>query len=362
MRVCYYITGGGMFFCTSIAFLLCILLIPLVIVLCKKYNWYDEVDSRKVHQGQIPRLGGVGIFLSFFVAMFVYVFFFSDSDLHYAVPAFVGGFIVFFFGILDDFMNLRAKFKFLVQIVSALIVALGPLYFKDFLGFQIPVLLGRSITFFWILFLVNAYNLIDGLDLLCGGLSFLTLLTSGILMNVGQQPVGNIYLILCASIFGFLVFNRPPARIFLGDGGSQTLGFAIAMTPLFPLQGPMEHTKILVALLLVSIPFTDVIAAVWRRTRAHRSFFAADRAHIHHKFVNIGFSKTMTAVCLVLIQLCICLSALATLAMSRTKDVIVLLCVCIGLVWSFFIMMHYINRTVNTHHTGHLADAPQEEH
>lgn len=351
-----------MLICTLGAFFLCVLLIPLIIFLCKKYNWYDEVDPRKVHKGQVPRLGGVGIFVSFFTAMFVYVFVFSGKNFAYAIPACLGGFIIFLFGIIDDFLNLRAKIKFVIQILSALIVAMSPLYLSNFLGFEIPHIIGRILTFCWILFLVNAYNLIDGLDLLCGGLSFLTLFTCGIFMLVGGQPVGNIYLILCASIFAFLIFNKPPAKIFLGDGGSQTLGFAIAIAPLFPLAEQMEYSKVLIALLLASIPVTDVIAAVLRRKRAHRSFFSADRAHIHHKLVNIGFSKTTTAVSLILIQLCICLSALSTLAMTKTRDVIVLLFVCLCLVWSFFIMMHYVNRAVNMKHIGHLSDAPQEEH
>lgn len=351
-----------MFVCSTIAFLICLVLTPLIIALCKKFNWYDEVDPRKVHKGQIPRLGGVGIFLSFFIALFLYLFYFSHFEFAHAKPVFFAGLIIFLFGIIDDFMNLRAKFKFLIQIISALIVSCSPLYINTVFGLELPNFIARTGTFFWILFLVNAYNLIDGLDLLCGGLSFLTLLTAGIFMIVGGQVVGFIYIIICASILGFLVYNKPPAKIFLGDGGSQTLGFVIAMIPVFPLQGGMEHTKLLIAFLMVSIPVTDVIAAVWRRTREHRSFFSADRAHIHHKLVNVGLSKTSTAVCLLIIQLFICMASLATLLMTKTQDAVILLCVCIALVWGFFIMMHYINRMVNLKHTGHLADAPQAEH
>ena len=354
--------GGGMFITALVVFFSCLILTPVIIGLCKKYNWYDEVDPRKVHKGQIPRLGGVGIFISFLIGILLYVFVFSTSDMHYTLPAFFGGLIIFFFGILDDFVNMRAKLKFLVQIIAALIVATSPLSMKFIFFLGLPAFVGKIITFVWILFLVNAYNLIDGLDLLCGGLSFLTLLTGGIFMLVGGQPAGNFYIILCAAILGFLIYNKPPAKIFLGDGGSQILGFAIAMIPLFPLQGGLEYTKDLIAFLMVSIPVTDVIAAVWRRTREHRSFFSADRAHIHHKLVNVGLSKTATAVCLLVIQLFICLASLSTLFMTKTKDAVILLCVCIFLVWGFFIIIHYINRMVNIKHKGHLADAPQAEH
>lgn len=348
--------------CSVISFLFSALLTPLVILLCKRFNWYDEIDPRKVHQGQIPRLGGFAIFTSFFITLVVYLVFFSVSNIFYALPILLGSLVIFLFGILDDFFNLPAKLKFLVQIAAALVVVSSPLYFKDFLGFSFPAFIGRPITFCWILFLVNAYNLIDGLDLLCGGLSFITLLTCGIFMLNGGQSIGNIYIILCAAIFGFLIYNKPPAKIFLGDGGSQTLGFVIAMFPLFPLQGGMEHTKLFVAILLASIPVTDVIAAVIRRTREHRAIFSADRAHIHHKLVNIGFSKTQTSIILLVIQFFICCSALSILLMTKTRDAIILLCVCLCLVQAFFIALHYINRIVNIHHTGHLADAPQAEH
>ena len=354
--------GGVMFICSAISFCICTVLTPLIIMLCKKFNWYDEVDPRKVHKGQIPRLGGVGIFLSYLFSQFVYIHFFPNKVFTLALPVFFAGLIIFLFGIIDDFMNLRAKFKFLIQIISAIIVSSSHLYISSLFGFTLPPVIGRIGTFCWILFLVNAYNLIDGLDLLCGGLSFLTLLTAGIFMIVGGQTIGALYIILCAAILGFLIFNKPPAKIFLGDGGSQTLGFAIAMIPVFPVQGGMEHTKLLIALLMVSIPVTDVIAAVWRRTREHRSFFSADRAHIHHKLVNVGLSKTSTAICLLLIQFFICLASLSTLLMTKTRDAIILLCVCIVMVWSFFVLMHYVNRMVNLNHTGHLADAPQAEH
>lgn len=351
-----------MFICSVIAFALCVVQTPVIIALCKKHKWYDEVDPRKVHDGHIPRLGGIGIFTSFVISAFIYSRFFAAANFSYFHPALFGGLIIFIFGVIDDFLNLRARLKFLIQIIAAFVVVCSPLYFKSFFGISFNPFFGRALTFVWILFLVNAYNLIDGLDLLCGGLSFLTLAVAGVTMLVLKQAAGNLFLILCASIFGFLLFNKPKAKIFLGDGGSQTLGFSIAMIPIVPLPGGFEHIKLLYALLLVSIPVTDVIAAVIRRGREHRSFFSADRGHIHHKLVNIGLSKTAAVVLLLCSQFLIGISAFASTLMSRTKDSIILLCVSIFLVWCFFIMLHYINRAVNLKQAGHLSEAPQEEH
>ena len=291
-----------MLIATGCAFLLNVLITPIVIALCKKYNWYDEVDPRKVHKGSVPRLGGFGVFLSFIVAASVYIFVFSPEDYFSVLPIFVGGFVIFAAGVLDDFFNLRAKLKFVIQIAAGLTVSLSPLYFHSILGFAIPSVLGRIITFLWIIGLVNAYNLIDGLDWLCGGLSFLTLMTMGFILTSYGRDAGNLYFVLCGSLAGFLVFNRPPAKIFLGDGGSQTLGYFIAVSPLFSTFGVFDDMKFIVLVLLTSIPVTDVIAAVWRRKRDHRAIFSADRAHIHHKLINIGFSKTTTVGFLLILQ------------------------------------------------------------
>ena len=346
----------------GLACVVSVLLTPCVIALCKKRGWYDEVDPRKMHSNAVPRLGGFCVFVAFALAAFVYIRFFSPEDYFFSLPLFVGGLIIFLAGVIDDFLNLRARLKFVIQIVAGIIVAVSPLYFKQFFGFVFPPLVGRFFTFFWIIGLVNAYNLIDGLDWLCGGLSFLTLLTMGIFLTFYQRDAGVLYFILCGALAGFLFWNKPPAKIFLGDGGSQTLGYFIAVSPLFNRFGRFEDTKILVMCLLVSIPVTDVFAAVWRRKRDHRSFFSADRAHIHHKLVNIGFSKVATVGALLALQLLICLSAIGTLYMTGKKAAIVLLSISIAFVEVFFIAIHYINRAVNLKFKGHLDAAPQEEH
>ncbi len=351
-----------MLIATGCAFLLSVLITPIVIALCKKYNWYDEVDPRKVHKGAVPRLGGFGVFVASIIAVIIYLQFFSAEDYYFAMPIFIGGLIIFVAGVLDDFLNLRAKLKFVIQIIAALIVSLSPLYFHSILGFTIPPVAGRIFTFLWIIGLVNAYNLIDGLDWLCGGLSFLTMLTMGFILISYGKDAGNLYFILAAAIAGFLVFNKPPAKIFLGDGGSQTLGFYIAVSPLFNTFGAFEDTKIIVLILLTSIPVTDVIAAIWRRKRDHRKIFSADRAHIHHKLVNIGFSKKTTVGFLLVLQFLICLSSLGVIFMRNKKSAVVLLFVALSFVYLFFITIHYINRTVNIKMQGHLDAAPQEEH
>lgn len=351
----------------GIAFFISVAFTPVVIFLCKKNNWYDEPGARKMHDSAVPRLGGFCVFFAFFIAAAVYVRFFSGGGYAFAVPLFVGGLVIFLTGIIDDFFDLRAKLKFVMQIAVALIVALSPLYFRSFLSFAVPSVLGRIGTFFWIILLMNAYNLIDGLDWLCGGLSFLTLLTVGLLLAYYGSDAGNIYFVLCAALAGFLVYNKPKAKIFLGDGGSQTLGYFIAVAPLFAPSGTFadarfEEVKVILMLLLMSIPVTDVIAAVIRRTRDHRAIFSADRAHVHHKLINIGLSGETTVAFLLCLQLLICLSAIGAVFMRTRKASLSLTLVVLGFVWLFFITIHYVNRAVNIKFRGHLAAEPQEEH
>lgn len=342
------------------AFILNLIFTPIIIALCKKYDWYDSVNPRKMHDGDVSRLGGVGILLSCTIAFTVYIIFYSGRQYTDIIPVFAAMIIVFFEGLSDDLYELHARTKFFVQVAAALTVALGPIYFKTLFVFSVPEIVGRAMTFIWIIALVNAYNLIDGLDMLCGGLTFLTHLTLGLLMYFCDVQSCTLCFIFCASIAAFLLFNKTPAKIFLGDGGSQFLGFSIALIPLLYDFGDFEDVKAATMGVLVSIPATDVLAAIWRRKREHRSFFTSDRAHIHHKFINIGFSSTVTVLFILLIQLIVCIAVIGVLFMDSFKQRITIHVVAIMFVWLIFVVIHYVNRAVNRKLKGHLSEAPQK--
>lgn len=353
--------GGGyrmvVFFA---AFLLSLIFVLITIRYCGRHNIYDEVNSRKVHDGNIPRLGGIGIFLSFAIVSAAYVVFFRRDNFVSFLPVLVAFTLIFVFALLDDLISLRALLKLLFQVIAALMVALSQMYFKNFLGFTIAPLLGRTMTFIWILLCVNAFNLIDGIDWLCSGISFLSLLTLGIVQLLLGGTTHPFYFILAGAVLGFMVWNKPPAKIFLGDCGSQMLGFAIAAFPLLDSSNPkFEYSKIIVLFLLASIPVTDVIAAIFRRTREHRFWFVPDKAHIHHKLLNIGFLKTTAVFFLLMIQTMISIVIIGSYFMSERSAVIVLLVANI-FVEVIFIMFHYLNYEVNRKHQGHLQNYTQE--
>ena len=346
----------------GVSLLLSFALIPLIILICKKFSIYDEVDPRKLHKGSIPRLGGIAVFLSFFIVALIYSRIFMKGEMIKVWPILVGGAIILIAGILDDLLNLPAKLKFVVQAVAAFIVAFSPFNFIQIFAWTLPPLLGKIITFFWILGLVNAYNLIDGMDWICSGLSFLTILTISLILRFEGVNYYIIGFILCGSILGFMFWNKPPAKIFLGDGGSQTLGYAIAVLPLIANNNPnINFGKVIAVILLTSIPTTDVIAAIWRRIRDHRKIFSADRAHIHHKLLNVGFSQNVAVFFILLLQGFVCFAVLLAYISERNIGCFIMVFMYV-VIETVFVIFHYLNYSVNRRNKGKLESNPQEEH
>jgi len=344
-----------------VSFVLSLFFVKLTIIISNKKKWYDNIDARKIHTGSIPRLGGLGLFLSFFIILALYCFISNSWNLK-ALPFVLGGFCIWISGIVDDFKNLPARVKFLIQLVCiTLSVIFSPFYLDKIFFIELPEFLGKLITFLWIIYLVNAFNLIDGIDWLCSGISFLsiaTLVVVFILNGVNPIPCA----ILAASILGFMYFNKPNAKIFLGDGGSQTLGYCIAVIPLFLNDGAaLKYNKVLIMILLAIIPASDVISAIIRRLRDHRSIFSTDRAHIHHKLLNIGFSKVVAMSYLLGIQFIVSIAIICCQFGRDISTLIVLLLVTM-FVEVFFITVHYVNRAVNRRLKGHLSENAQEEH
>ena len=195
--------------------------------------------------------------------------------------------------------------------------------------------------------MINAYNLIDGLDGLCGILSATTLFTMGIIIHGSYKEGAAICMILVGSIIGFLVWNwpAPNAKIFMGDNGSQFLGFMIATVPLYVSGEEFEFNKFLMMLVLVSFPMLDTIAAIWRRIRDHRSIMSPDRCHLHHKLLNLGFDKHQALYMVLGIQDVICLMVWLSTLFDKEITFIILIIAYIFVI-VFFVVIHFTNRAV----------------
>lgn len=328
-----------------ISFVISATLIPCIIVLCKRNSWYDSTNERKIHSGLVPRLGSIGFVSAFIITTILYYILNKNIRFFDIFPIALAGFIIFIFGIIDDFKDLPAKFKLLIQIISSLIMVLSGYRFTQIGNIQLGWF-GYVLSFVWFIGVINAFNLIDGIDALCGGLSFFITITLGIIFTVANSPSpATLSFILAAAILGFLLYNKPKAKIFMGDGGSQFLGFMIAAFSLYPTNESIEYNKFLMAALLSAIPIFDTLAAIWRRTREHRSFFSPDKAHLHHKLMNLHYSTLGILFFLYALQLGLCGIVILALWCEGLKGCI-LLCGGFTAMILFFAVIHYTNRAI----------------
>lgn len=334
-----------MFVISLVAFLISLLSMPIIIKFSTKFNIFDYQDARKIHSGNISRLGGVGIAISFFVCTAVY-FLIADASLFIEyLPIISAGLIIFVFGFIDDVVTLRAIVKLLIQIVATCLVIFSGNRFTQIGPWQIPSALSYIFTFCWIIGVVNAFNLIDGLDGLCGSLAFTTTLTLGIIYTLSGNNISVICFILAASILGFLCFNWPPAKLFMGDCGSQFLGFMLATLPLIPADSVIEFNKFLIITSVAAFPIFDTIAAIWRRIRDKRPIMSPDKSHLHHKLLNMGYTKKSSLYLVVFIQLLLCSLVIISYLLGTYKGMMVLL-LTLFFVTLFFTFIHYTNQAI----------------
>jgi UDP-GlcNAc:undecaprenyl-phosphate GlcNAc-1-phosphate transferase len=330
------------------SFVLTTALIPLIIYLCKQKGWYDPVSNRKMHTGKVPRLGNLAIVPVFLASWLFYTGFNGGKEeLIALLPVAGAGFFIFVTGLLDDFIEMPATIKFLFQCAGCVVPPLTGLVW-EFLGMLPLGGFAGPLTFLWLLGLVNAYNLIDGLDGLCGGLSLITLAALSIVFFISGGD-GWLPLVLCGGLLGFLIYNKPKAKIFLGDGGSQFLGFMIAIFPLTA-EESIGCNAFPIAIMLTSIPTLDTVAAIWRRTREKISFLMPDKQHLHHKLLALGYSNWGILVFLYTIQAG--LGAGAVLFIYKLNDYLglILTIAFFGANIIFFSIIHYTYRAVKSYY------------
>lgn len=282
------------------AAIISIILTPFIRKFAIAIGAVDLPNERRVNKRIVPSLGGIAVFISFFLS----TFFLLPIPNQEIMPIFLGACVILLTGIMDDLKELSPKLKVLGILIAALIVYyggdiqlnminlpfIGELHFGSF---SLPV------TLFWILAITNAVNLIDGLDGLASGVSMIALTTMGIIgyffLTVDSMAVPIMIFVLVGSIAGFLPYNFNPARIFLGDTGALFLGFMISV---MSLQGLKNATLItlIIPIVILGIPITDTIYAMIRRVLNKQSIATADKLHIHHRLMSLGFTHKQTVV------------------------------------------------------------------
>ena len=256
----------------------------------------DEPNERKVHKVPMPRCGGLAIFGAFIIGYMIY-----GEPTTQMLSILIGAFIIVLTGFIDDIKPIRARTKFLFQILAASIVVFyGSTYFTEitFLGMHIdfPYWAGTILSVLFIVAIANAINLIDGLDGLAAGISAINYATIAIIAFIVNKIGGLdiiLSLIMLGATLGFLGHNFPPAKIFMGDSGSLFLGFMIAVISLLGFK-MATITSLVVPLLILSIPIFDTLFAIIRRLLKGESIGKPDKDHLHHQLLKMNFTTRKT--------------------------------------------------------------------
>jgi len=284
-------------------------LVPLCRNLAIRWRAFDVPNERKIHDRPIPRIGGLAMAIGVLVPVLLWM---PDAPL--LVPLVLASALVAAFGFLDDLRELGSAAKFGAQVLAALIVIFwGGVQIRSLdgllpEGMLLPPVLSIPLTLVAIVGVTNAINLADGLDGLAGGISLMTFMALTWLgLESGRGEVALVAACMCGAIFGFLRFNTHPASIFMGDAGSQLLGFLAVVLSLVVSQDATYSPFF--PLLLLGFPVFDTLRVLVERVRRGLPPFTADRNHFHHKLLTRGFIHPEAVTLIYLIQASLTLAA-----------------------------------------------------
>src|SRR6202046_2998784 len=263
--------------------------LPVLVCLGRKWLMVDHPGARKVHAVAVPRVGGAAIACGVFIAS-VFSISLQTADIWFLVAAAV----LTTFGGLDDRFDLDFRMKFVGQLAAvAIVIVAGDARIESIAlddRLSLPAWLSWPITVLFLVGVTNAVNLPDGLDGLAGGTTFLCFCAIALLSGVGFPGSSTaLTLAFAGAVLGFLRFNTYPASVFMGDAGSQLLGFTIGVLSVRATQGISSEVSTAIPVLLLALPILDTLSVMVQRLSEGRSPFSADKNHIHHKLLALGF-------------------------------------------------------------------------
>ncbi|MBP9839236.1 MAG: hypothetical protein KBC84_11070 [Proteobacteria bacterium] len=341
--------------------------VPLARRFAQRFNIMDIPAKGHIHRRIVARTGGMAIFFGFQVSFLTAVIFFNSSavggriDLNWWSNYFMASLIIFSLGLLDDRYDLRPVIKLLGQIAAAVLMFYFDVNVGKVFGFQLPMLLNLALTLLWFVGIINAFNLIDGLDGLAAGLALIGavgIATALVFLNKPEDALILLGFIGCC--FAFLRFNSNPASIFLGDSGSMFLGFTLAAVSLTVSTKGATFASIGVPLLAVGIPVFDTALAVWRRSTKKLlkvflgekkqssdkstntdGLMARDLDHIHHRALRYGLNQKQAAWLLYSASAALVLIGLTAMMFSSRTVGIYLISLIVGV----YVVFKHVART-----------------
>lgn len=287
-----------------------LLAIPSILHVARERHLYDDLGRfRKQHDHGIPRLGGVAIFVSFTITSLIFGFADKSLPTNYILGACI---ILFAMGMKDDLTGVNSRTKFLLQFIAGAILAvLGNIRITSLYGifgvYDLPYIVSIVLSILVITLIVNAFNLIDGIDGLASTTAIIANCTfGGLFVYMHQYQLALVSLSLVGAVAGFLKYNLSPAKIFMGDTGSLLLGLISAVMAIkFIELNKLPDVKIeavyaapALALAVLIGPIFDTLRVFTLRIAAGQSPFNADRNHIHHRLLTLGFSHIQTTLIL----------------------------------------------------------------
>ncbi len=291
-----------------LSFAICYVSTPVIISIAKVKKLYDEPSSRKVHQVPIPALGGVAIFASVLISFVLFVSFSGVAELQYLIPSSI---IIFFIGLKDDLLVISPFKKFLGQLIATFILVYKGGFlidsFHGFLGYnELGPVLSVVFTCLTIIMIINAFNLIDGVNGLAASLSIISCTFFGIIFFLNNEmPYSILSFSLVAALFAFLFFNWTPAKIFMGDTGSLFIGLINSILVIkFINSGEIRTTSIvitenaLIGFAVLFVPLIDTLRVFTIRILSGKSPFYSDVNHIHHLLLKRGLSHAQVTISL----------------------------------------------------------------
>ncbi len=296
ITILYYIAVIGLSFILSVAG------IPSILEVAQKYKLYDEAESyRKIHRKGISRLGGVAIFCSFTITILLFATTVNYQKANFLITSSI---ILFGLGLQDDLSGLKPRIKFLLQmIVAVILVVLGEFRLTSLYGvfflWEVHPIVGGLFSILLIIFINNAFNLIDGIDGLAGTIGVIATFCFGLFFAISNEiSYAFIAFAMMGAVAGFLVYNYYPAKIFMGDTGALLIGLVsiilaikfIELNKIGEVADPNFYSAPAIAVAVLIVPVFDSLRIFFIRILKGQSPFIGDRNHMHHRLQQLGYS------------------------------------------------------------------------
>ncbi|TVZ16912.1 MraY family glycosyltransferase [Maribacter sp. MAR_2009_72] len=317
-------------------------LYPVIIYVSKTKGLMDVPEERRVHTSQVPNLGGMGLFITFSLTLLLFVPFLNNTveDLSNLLSLLAATIILLFLGIKDDLVFMTAKKKLVIQLIAvSMVCILQNVRISNFHGLlgiaELPYIISVGFTIFVFVLVINAVNLIDGIDGLASSIGILASLSFGIAFYMAENYLMTIMAaVLIGSLMGFLKYNLSSDRkIFMGDCGSLIVGFLLAyqgvgflnIDPELVFEYNSENSSILL-LAILSYPLFDLLRVFIVRIAQKKSPFDADSNHIHHRLLRLGLNHKQATMFLVVSNLTLVLITYFTINLPINMSLIVVVC------------------------------------